>query len=535
MAPAKVARGLHRRLTARAGWRRAALAVGVGAVSTLALPPAFAWPVLYATIPALIWLVGAAGTWRGRAWVGWCFGFGYFTAGLYWISNAPLVASDDFWWMVPFAAVGLPMFLALFHALAMALGGWPRDPLARALGLVGALAGVEWLRGWVLTGFPWNLIGYAWAGSDWMMQSAAWIGVHGMGVLLLLSAALPAAALTARRPLPLLVGAAAIPVLIAAAGAWRLAQAPPLDGTRDAAPVAAETIGLRLVQPGIPQREKWGRAFQRRNFDLHLALSAEGRPDWVAHVIWPETAAAFFLADAPGALAEIAAVVPPGGYLITGAPRRDGDPPRLFNSLLVVDGGGHVAARYDKAHLVPFGEYVPLADWLPIRQVAQGASGYAPGPGLVTLTLPGLPAVGPLICYEAIFPGKVVDSAAPPKWLLNLTNDAWYGHTAGPHQHWTQTRLRAVEEGMPMVRVASTGITAVADPWGRVLGLLPLGAHGVLDVKIQLHNDMSTPYARLQNLPFFVLVLVMAASSGILHARHGAPTRSSKGDGTGRA
>ncbi|MEQ8605100.1 MAG: apolipoprotein N-acyltransferase [Marivibrio sp.] len=487
------------RVQALGPWSSRLALFSAGAAATLALPPVGAWPVLYPCFWVLLRLADRAadparGSRRAAFGVGWWFAFGYLSVGWYWIANALLVYSDRLWWMTPFAALGLPAAMAVYYGLATLAVRPLASGLARALGLAAAFVAADWLRGHLLTGFPWNVWGYAYADSAWLSQGAALFGVYGLGLLALVSATLAGASATPRATgrarAAALVGAAAIPLALGSFGAARLSTAP------DPLIAAADGPGLRIVQAGVPQREKWPRRFAERNFNAHLDLSLKGRPDWVSSVVWPETAAAFFLADAPPARQAIAAVLPPGGVLLTGAPRRGDDPPGLRNSLLALDGSGAVIAHYDKAHLVPFGEYVPFAEWLPIEKIAEGGSGYVPGPGPRTLTLPGLPPVSPLICYEVIFPGAVTPEATRPAWILNLTNDAWYGETAGPYQHLQHTRMRAIERGLPLVRAANTGISAGFDGYGRELGRLGLNQAGALDLRLPPALETPTPFVR---------------------------------------
>lgn len=482
--------------------RAAALAFLCGVLSTLSLPPVGAWPVLFLSFPLFLWLLDGR-TGRKAAFVlGWCFGFGAFVTGLYWIANALLVFSDRLWWMVPFAAVGLPAFLALYSGLA-ALAAWhiPRGAL-RLAGFVLAWLTAEWLRGVLFTGFPWNLTGYAWAMSDSLIQSASLWGIYGVSALVTVMACLPAAlpGLDRRGRGVLLLVMAAIPLAAWGHGSLRLSDVPPVTAQ------TADGPGLRIVQPAIPQREKWGRPYQRRNFDSYLSMSLEQRPDWVKTLIWPETAATFYLEEADVARGAIGNILPEGGLLITGAPRRETDPLRLYNGIVAVDGDGAVIDNYNKSHLVPFGEYVPLRDILPIEKVTQGATDYSAGQGVRSLTLPGLPPVSMLICYEAIFPGAVANPAQRPGWLLNLTNDAWYGETAGPHQHLAIVKVRAVEEGMPMVRAANTGISALFDAYGREVDRLGLNKAGYLDVRLPDALADPTPFSHIGNV-FFLLMI----------------------------
>jgi apolipoprotein N-acyltransferase len=283
-------------------------------------------------------------------------------------------------------------------------------------------------------------------------------------------------------------------------------------------------VVLRLVQPNIPQAEKGDSDLWLDQFALYLEMSAAPGAAAVTHVIWPETAVPYFLDRDANARRAVAAVAPPGGAVITGAPRVSGtgDDVRYWNSLQAVTAEGVVAASYDKAHLVPFGEYVPLRDILPIDKVTPGQIDFSAGPGPRTLDLPGVPPVSPLICYEAIFPGAVVAGNADgqrPAWLLNVTNDAWYGQTAGPHQHFAIAQTRAVEEGLPLVRVATTGISGVVDPYGRITARLELGQRDLVDTTLPVALSSPPPYARLGDLPFCLLTFGFLVVALAAHSR----------------
>lgn len=486
------------------GWHACLTSILLGATSSLALPPAFLFPVLWLTLPVLLWMLQGenhAKPKRRAFMLGWGFGFGLFTASLYWISNALLVYSDAFWWAVPFAALGLPAFLAVFSGLATLAASLFRSGTARVLAFTVAWCLVEYARGHVLTGFPWNLLGHAWSGADTLLQPASAIGIYGLTALVTVSACLPALAagvghMTRGSVLAL---AAALPLVAHMHGLLRLDAAPPLGIA------TAEDTGLRLVQANIPQRQKWKRDLSAQNFTLHLQLSELDRPDWITHVIWPETAAAFFITEDSDALAAVGAVAPAGGHVITGSPRLDRPTGNLYNSVLVIDPAGTISATYDKTHLVPFGEYSPLEGILPA--VAATGGSFSPGNGLATVSIEGLPAFSPLVCYEAIFPGAVVaEAGSRPEWLLNLTNDAWYGETAGPHQHVSMARLRSVEEGLPLVRATNTGISIVFDSYGREISRLPLNVQGVLDVRLPQPLAEPPLYARFGDSVFWVFM-----------------------------
>ncbi|WP_075216438.1 apolipoprotein N-acyltransferase [Mongoliimonas terrestris] len=479
------------------GWSRVALAFGAGALSSLAQAPVHAAPLLFVTLPLLVLLLDGAvapgrhGIRRLRpaAAVGWWFGFGYFLGGLWWIGAAFLVEAETFGWLMPFAVLALPAGLALFFAAGAMLARllWVDSPV-RVLSLAVGLSATEWLRGHVLTGFPWNLLGQAVAFTDQTSQAASLVGVYGLTALGILVFAAPVLLLDDRRH-PLagrLVGGAA--VLIAAGtvgfGLHRLAEAPAVG----ADPVP--DVRIRIVQPAVNQAQKWDPDLRRRTLDDYLALSdARAGPETLgaisfSHIIWPETALPFFLTEEPDALSRIAEVLPTGTMLVTGAPRLEvgADRRRFYNSVYALDDAGRIVGAYDKVHLVPFGEYLPLQPLLEaigLRQITKVIGGFSAGPGLRTLPLGSLRA-GILVCYEIIFSADVV-AAERPDLLLNVTNDAWFGQTFGPYQHLDMARLRAIEEGLPVVRAANTGISAVFDPYGRPWALLGLGERGVLD------------------------------------------------------
>jgi apolipoprotein N-acyltransferase len=481
------------------GWRRWLVAGAAGAVGALAMPPFGFLPALVLSLVPAVWLIdGAAGEGASRlaplrsaAIAGWWWGFGYLVAGLWWLGAAFLVEADQFAWAMPLGVLGLPALLAFFYAFGFALARalWSPGP-ARLLAFAVGLFAAEWLRGHLFTGFPWNTLGMALGQNLWLMQAASLIGLYGLTLLAILIGAAPATLATTesagRRWGPPAAAALAL-ALLAAFGAWRLpaGAVPEVAGVR-----------LRILQPNLPQDAK----FRPENRDdimrRYLAISdqagAGGRGvAGATHVIWPESAFPFLLHRDPKALAQIAALLPPGVTLVTGAARMDEPLPgetvgKFFNAIQVVRDDGTITASYDKVHLVPFGEYVPevfdaLIRAVGLRQFVHIPGGFSPSERRRALEVPGLPPVAASICYEAIFPGEVLPEGNRPSVILNVTNDAWFGDTPGPRQHFAQARLRAVEEGLPLVRAANTGISAVVDPYGRVLASLPVGAEGVLD------------------------------------------------------
>ena len=499
------------------------MAVVFGVLATAALPPVHALPLFVPALTGLVWLIDSARSRRAAIAAGWWFGIGHFASGFYWISVALLVDAARFAWMIPFAVIGLSAFFALFTAL---VGGLAfvvaRRGAGRVLALAAAWAFQEWLRSWLLTGFPWNLVATAWTPIESVLQATAVIGPYGLGLLTVWAAASPALLAGRQASGPMRSWAvaglpAALLILCAIAGMVRL-------GTADDGRVAG--VRLRLVQPAIPQQLKWQDDLRERHLAAHLALSAVPAVPPPTHVIWSETAVPFFLASDPAIREQVASVVPPGGLVITGAPRGGRLPDgtvQVWNSLLAIDGAAEVVGVFDKFHLVPFGEYVPLRGILGVSKITEGRVDFSAGPGLRTLRLPGLPPFSPLICYEIIFPGEVAVPDDRPAWILNLTNDGWFGRSAGPYQHFASARLRAVEEGLPVVRVANTGISGVIDGYGRVTAALALGEPGYLDADLPLPLPQPTPFARFGAAITALLVLLAAGGGVWLGNRRGLP------------
>ena len=526
---------LRLRVMALTGWRRAAVAFLAGGLSALAYAPIFAAPVLFLTLPILVWLIDASPNWRRAASAGWLFGFGYFFFNLFWVGEAFLVEAEKFAWLMPFAVTLLPAGLALFWAAAAAVARlfWT-EGIARLFVFAIVFAVFEWLRGHVLTGFPWNVVGYALTYPLPLMQSAALFGAYGLTAIALFVFPAPLVMLADHRRRPTgadvarAIALAAIPIAILFAyGAWRLG-----------APEAfVSGVKMRIVQPSVPQREKWLAEFQRKIFDDHVALSLanpQGKADSLAgitHLVWPEAAMPFFPLETPEALDVLATVIPPGTTLITGALRHDPNPTpgtaispatRTLNSILVLDDQAKLVGAYDKIKLVPFGEYVPfdvLLSAIGIQKLTHGRGSFAEGVSPRPLfTVPALPPALGLVCYEALFPGEIVQGAARPGVLINVTNDGWFGNTTGPYQHYYQSRVRAVEEGLPLIRAANNGISAVVDPYGRPLQTLGLNVRGVIDSP--LPEALPPPlYAKVGDWTLVLVLVLFAAFARVLSKR----------------
>lgn len=516
------ATSLYLRVSALRGWRRLVLVFLLGVLATGALPPLYGVFLLIPALTGLAWLVFSGNTKRAVFGLGWLFGLGHFSAGLYWIGNALIVRSEQLAPIAPVAVLGLAALLAFFPAFACLISYVSAKRLT-ALGRVFLFAALwalfEWLRGWVLTGFPWNPMGSVWTFSDGMIQSTAVVGVFGLSLITVFVATLPTVLANYGdwrvKPRPFLVLGTAGFFLIAlwAAGTVRLTNA-------DTAMVPG--VHLRLVQPNIDQRAKWDPEFRPANFEEQIRLSLQapkpGEPQ-PSHVLWSETAATYFIASDLARRVALARAAPKEGLIITGAPRAmptlADRKYRVWNSLHAIDHDGTVRGTYDKFHLVPFGEYMPFREWIGISKLTAGSRDFSPGDGPKTLKLKGLPPVSPLICYEVIFPGQVIDRENRPDWILNLTNDGWYGVSAGPYQHFAAARLRAVEEGLPLVRVANTGISGVIDGYGRVNAKIDLKEEGILDSS--LPRALSpTPFSRFgNNLSLALMALFVLLGIGI--------------------
>jgi apolipoprotein N-acyltransferase len=504
------------------GWKRAAIALLAGALSTLAMAPFNAWPVMFLTFPVAVWLIDGAGGGRlhgvpAAAMTGFWFGLGYFVPGLYWIGSAFLVDAPTFAWLMPFAILGLPAYLALYTAFGFSLARllWTKDA-ARVLALAISLTLSEWLRGHLLTGFPWNAFGYALSEPLPLAQTASLIGLWGMTFLAVAIFASPAVLIegSSRGRKPWMAPLAALLLLAAMGifGAIRLSLHPT---------TTVANVKLRIMQPNLEQDARFNYSAKAQVMRKYMTLSdrasgpqSTGVRD-ASILIWPESAFPFFLTREADAMAQIAELLPKGTVLITGSVRAPDLPPgmritRAYNSIYVIDHDGSVLSIYDKLHLVPFGEFLPFQDWmekLGFVQLTKVQGGFIPGLVRRPLAIPNAPNALPLICYEAIFPGDVATRGDRAGWIINLTNDGWFGISTGPYQHLAQARLRAIEQGLPLVRAANTGISAVIDPAGRMVARLGLGVEGVLDSP--LPAAMAPPvYARLGDGPAALIAAI---------------------------
>ncbi len=476
--------------------RTVLLSLVAGVVASFALPPFGIFPAIWClAYPAIQF---AKEEKRSRAlWIIAAMGMGWFTASTHWVAHSLLVGESEFWYLLPLAALGLPALLTLFWVGAgvVAWRRW-RSTAARLSWLMLGLAIAEFARGHVATGFPWNNPGYLFSAHLWLLQAASWLGLYGLTLLALAFALAPALWGAGQRRLAMFF--IALPFVLALIGGFRLGNEP------------ADLAGLkqaRLVQPAIAQAEKWDRAKRDQHLS-HIVQTASAKTPIPQLMIWPETAFLAF-ANKDGSLltAMVRQVLPFDGHLITGMPRLDTEG-RLYNSAALVNANGQIKAVYDKRRLVPFGEFAPFRQFLFFADVIAGPKDFSAGVNERIFSVPGYGKIALLICYESIFPGDIGRGANRPDLIVNITNDAWFGRTLGPWQHFAQSQMRAVEEGIPMMRVANNGISAGFDAYGRILGQINLDSIGTIDLVVP-SAVTPTIFARYGNAGFFSLFVLM--------------------------
>ena len=523
-------------MTWRTGWRARGLALTCGLAAGFAHPPFGVLPGLlgFGLLLALLDTSGPRPL-RSAFLRGWLCGVGYFAVGVHWITEPFLVDAKTQGWMAPFALVLMAGGLALFWGAAAAVfrAARVRGP-AGVVVFAGIFAGAEWLRGHIFTGFPWDLVGETWRAGSAMSQAAAFVGAYGLTWITLVIAAAPGVLLLpiARgRKIAALAMGLALWAGLFAVGAARLNTSPPPSAT---APM------LRVVQANIDQKEKWKPENLGLVFDAYAELTSRPAAVPPAIVLWPEGALPAVIDDlmAPGSIyaTRLRDLVPPGQTLMMGVNRVEASPnspARYFNSLMAFRREGpslRVVAVYDKHQLVPFGEYMPLGDLaakVGFRSLVHMVDDFTAGPEPAPITPQGLPPTQVLICYEALFPGVTraaeTRSGVRPAWILNVSNDAWFGTTSGPLQHLNIASFRAIEEGLPIVRVTPTGVSAVIDAYGRIRPGESLGAGvmSVIDAKLP-PALRATPYSKWGDL-FFALMVLFSALIAIGYRVHRAP------------
>ena len=493
--------------------RQYSSAFGLGILAVGALPPYYFLPGVFLAFSGLIIYLNRTESKKQAAHLGFWFGFGFFSVGLSWVCKAFMIEGMGFAALAPLPLIGFGLWGGLFPAAACAAAvcfpkGW-----RRLLAFSAAWGVTEWVRSWLFTGFPWNLTGSVWTRWPAMMQTASVWGVFGLGVVTVFTAGLPGL-LKDRQKKTLRPVISVILILFALAGygSLRLKKAPDISDT-------VKGVKVRLVQPNIPQGRKWSADEAEQNFMKLVHLSRSEESENISHVIWPETATQFLLQDDRFARGMVMSALTQDGILLAGSLRvqRDdtGRPVKFFNSIVALNGLGIYLGSYDKSHLVPFGEYVPLAKLFPfIRKMTPVPMDFSVGWGVKTTILPRTLPAGMLVCYEVIFPGRVAEKASRPYWLINVTNDGWYGISAGPYQHFAAAQMRSVEEGLPLARSANTGISGMIDAYGRVTAVLDLGKEGFIDAGLPRRTEKRTFYGTYGNsvpLIFCLLLLIAAA------------------------
>lgn len=507
--------------------KRYGLMVLAGLFSAVAFAPVFFMPAYMIAMPIMLLVVLKGEGIKKTFLLGYAFGFGHFFAGLYWIGNSLAVEPDVPDWGGPIMVALLAVYLSIFPALAGLGTKLLKDKLGNRDNVLHDVINfsvlwvmTEWLRGVLFTGFPWNLTGYLWGFSDTMLQTASIWGVYGLGLFTILFCFVPFLMMSQKNRW----GSLAFSILLIGGmfyyGDQRLSNETEF----------VEDVNLRVVQANIKQQDKWPYENWAKNLITHMDLSEgeERKSTGKDVIIWPETAVIYSLTEEPMRRDLIANVLDEGDYVLTGFPRRQRDPDgtKIFNSLLAIDNDGDIGGFYDKSHLVPFGEYIPgfieaIMIPLGLDKLFTGGQGFSSGDGIWTLDLEGLPPVGILICYEVIFPGQVIEEGNRPDWLLNITNDAWYGESSGPYQHLLQTRVRAIEEGLPLVRSASTGVSAVIDPYGRIVDQVSLNKRGVINRSLPRKVSDGTLYSMLKQWTFTCISVILFIVNIVMVARNG--------------
>ncbi len=495
----------------QSGWRRYLTAVVLGVFASYAMPP-WGWLAAFAfALIIFVWLLNGSQKFLSAAGIGFAFGFGFFAWGMLWVNNALMIYGGDLAILaVPFT-IGIGIWGGLFIAATAGFAYFFPKGISRILALAGMWAFMEWVRSWLLTGLPWNLTASVWEKSDAVLQIISVVGAYGLSMLTVILFASWSLLPDAKKSVRIFIAAFLMLFIgIAGWGEWRVANASS-DTVKD--------VKIRIVQPSVPQKLKWVKERADANLAAYLNLSTKDL-DGITHIIWGETASSYPLFQDSYTRHKIARAIPDDVVLITGVARavKNKESFRMYNSALVMTGNGNIAGGYDKSHLVPFGEYVPLRSILPMEKITPGQTDFSPGNGAETIIIPKAPPAGISICYEIIFPANVVDKENRPSWLINLTNDGWYGNSSGPYQHFFAARMRAIEEGIPVVRAANSGISGIINAYGQVVSSLPLNATQVLDAEIPAET-LYPLYAKYGNvMPFlgiafcigFALILALA-------------------------
>ena len=504
------------------GWKRNCLAISVGMLGVLALPPFLFLPVILVSLVVFHWtLDGILIKTKNHSKVfvffqsfltGWCFGFGFFLGGLYWVHNSFFVDPDKFAWLSPFAVLFLSTGMAIYVGFTASFSCIISRPgISRLVNICIFWVIFELIRGWALTGFPWNLLATVWANTSQMTQIASIFGVFGLSFITMLLASSVAVLghkeIVARRRIIFSFSLFLMPAIVWVYGEGRLHYSQNQNVTG---------VLLRLVQPNISQKDKWKPLLLNKHINTLLSMSKRKSTNFSSlptHIIWPETATPFDLTNNKEAIELFEKILPKKGVLITGSRRaspKTNLEKRIWNSMHVIIAKEGITGTYDKRHLVPFGEYVPFRKFLKLSKIVAGRMDFSPGIETTLLKVPNAPKAIPTICYEGIFQLKNPEIATNSRvgWFLNLTNDAWFGSSAGPYQHLEATRFRALEHGLPLVRVANTGLSVVIDPYGRTIASSRLNEKTIIDSILPTKLENGTIFSKYGNWTLALLLLL---------------------------
>ncbi|WP_208434973.1 apolipoprotein N-acyltransferase [Bartonella phoceensis] len=515
-------------LSSVTGWKRQMWVFLCGALTSFALPPFYLTPLCFLTFPIFIILLDSIhiiqnNKKRFLTYALSCgiFGFSYFICSLWWMCNALLTDPVSFGWAVPFAIFGLPLCLSLYWFLAGFIVGllWTKG-IARFFVLAFSLGLAEWLRAFLFTGFPWNALGYTAMPIPLFMQSDAIVGLYGMNILAVLVYSLPTVLLTDEKKKAALFLCVSLILIHSGFGFYRLNV---VANTTD---VKKNSYWVRIVQPSIQQNIKLSNTTRETIFAAHMHLSAtptadhNPEPDFI---VWPEASVPYLLSDNSTTTMHIASLLKPRQWAIIGAIRADNDPLnaqiQYFNTIAVINNKGNILTTSDKLHLVPFGEYLPyqnLLEKIGLHTLADNIGGYSAASVRKTVMMPNGFSYLPLICYEAIFPNEMTFKGPSPQAIINVTNDAWFGVTPGPYQHLQQAQLRAVELGIPLIRAANNGISAIIDSYGRIIVALQPNTVGIIDSPIPspITPIGSNGYRIFSTFILLILMLLCRVSFG---------------------
>lgn len=478
---------LSKKIIFSTGWKKKLYLFLLGSILTSAFPPFFLLPCAVVAFSIFYLILSVEKTPRSAFISGWWFGFGHFVSGLYWFANSLLVDATRFAWMIPFAVSLIPALLAIYIGFAAWINFHLRKKINGIFSFAAAWIFCEFIRMQLFSGFPWNLAGYIWTVSDSVLQFAAISGIFGLSFLAIIFASIPAvifdisdkSIVISRKNLWQVL---AVMVIISGIALWGYNRIP--------TQIADSGIDIRIVQPNIPQNLKWDPEAEKQNFWKLIDITKKPNEGFVPKIIiWPEAALPFILENEPEARKIIADAIPDDSILILGAIRKQDDKRgfKVWNSVQVLDSSGEIITYYDKTKLVPFGEFVPLRNIFPfINKITPGNTDFSRGEGAKVLKVKDTPPFSPLICYEVIFPFYRPAKVEKPEWILNVTNDAWFGVSPGPYQHLNMARVRAIEQGIPLVRAANNGVSAVIDKYGRIIHKLKLNDEGVIDADLPI-------------------------------------------------